>query len=114
MLLKEIADKIDELKDVNVVDDLQFFMHNDPLFYRKVLYPSISDLKHKMKSGKPCDEDHFHGCIKKGVDSYCNKFKIKKNPKDIFSDEEIKELAEKMFHQEKDRIEKGAYDRSDK
>jgi len=114
MLLKEISDKIDELKDVNVVDDLQFFMNNDPLFYRKILYPAISDMKHKLKSGQGCQQDHFHGCIKKGIDSYCKKFKIRKNPKDIFSDAEIKELAEKMFHNEKERIEKGTYDRSDK
>lgn len=111
MLLKELNEKFDELKDVNVVDDLQFFMNNDPAFYRKVLYPSILSMKEKIKGGSSCSEDHFLPCIKKGADSYCQKFKIKKPSKDLFSDEEVKELAQKMFHQEKTNIEKGVYDR---
>jgi hypothetical protein len=114
MKLFEVAEQKDQFEDVDLPEDLKFFMNNDSSFYRKVLYPSILAMKEKVKTGKPCDQMHFKPCISQGINSYCKKFKIEKNPKDLFSDEEIKDLAEKMFHQEKENIEKGVYDRKDK
>jgi hypothetical protein len=109
MKLFELAQNIEEFKDVDLVDDLLFFMHNDPAFYRKVLFPRISDMKSKIKSGGQCSEKYFMPCVDKAVNSYCTKFKIEQDPKSLFSNEELSSLAEKMFHQEKENIEKGVY-----
>ncbi len=114
MKIKEVDNQLEKFKDVDWVDDLKFFMNNDPRFYRKVLYPVISELKTKIKSGSKCSEMSFAPCIEKAIPAYCNKFKIKQNPKKIFDDEEIKDLAVKMFHEEKTNIENGVYNRSDK
>jgi hypothetical protein len=109
MKLFELAQNIEEFKDVDLVDDLLFFMHNDPAFYRKVLFPRISDMKSTMKAGGECGEMHFKPCVDKAVGSYCNKFKIQQEPNSLFSKEELSNLAEKMFHQEKENIEKDVY-----
>jgi hypothetical protein len=91
MRINEVDDKFDKFKDVDLVDDLQFFMNNDPWFYRKVLYPAILTMKQSLKNGGDCKQNHFEPCINKGVDAYCSKFKLQKNSKNIFSDEEIQE-----------------------
>lgn len=109
MRLNEISQNIEEFKDVDLVDDLLFFMHNDPAFYRKVLFPKISDMKSAVKGGGNCDETHFMPCVNKAVGSYCKKFNIEQDPKSLFSKEELSGLAEKMFHQEKENIEKDVY-----
>lgn len=114
MKIKEVDDQLEKFKDVDWVDDLKFFMHNDPKFYRSVLYPKISELRTKIKSGEQCSEMSFKPCIDKAIPVYCNKFKISQNPKKIFDDEEIKDLAIKMFHEEKSNIKDGVYNRSDK
>jgi hypothetical protein len=114
MLLRELYDKTDDFKDIDLIDDLKFFMNNDPAFYRKVLFPEISKLKDSVKGGNQCSEMHFKPCVDKAVGAYCKKFKIEKNPSDLFNDEEIRELAEKMYHEEKENINKGAYDRREK
>jgi len=99
----------EELKDVNLIDDLEVFMNNDPSFYRRVLFPQISNLKTHISTGQPCKETCFLPAVKKATSAYCNKFNIDRDPKDIFADEEIRELAIKMFHDEKDNINQGAY-----
>ncbi len=114
MKINEVDKELEKFKDVDWVDDLKFFMHNDPRFYRKVLYPAISELKVKIKSGSKCNEMTFMSCIDKAIPAYCNRFKITQNPKKIFDEEEIKDLAVKMFHEEKSNIENGVYNGRDK
>ncbi len=50
MKIKDIDNQLEKMKDVDWVDDLKFFMHNDPKFYRTVLYPVIAELKTKIKT----------------------------------------------------------------
>lgn len=113
MKIKEVDNQLEKFEDVDWVDDLRFYMHNDPKFYRTVLFPTISDLKTKVKSGSKCNEMTFMPCIDKAIPMYCSKFKITQNPSKIFDEEEIKDLALKMFHEEKSNIENGVYNRRD-
>jgi hypothetical protein len=113
MKINDIDSQLEQFKDVDFVDDLKFFMHNDPRFYRKVLYPVISELRNKLKSGQKCNETSFMNCIERAIPVYCNKFKITQNPKVIFDPEEVKDLAVRMFHEEKQNINNGVYDGRD-
>ena len=109
MLIREFTEAPD-LKDVDLLDDLQFFMHNDPRFYRKELYPIIAQLKKSVKSGKRCENTLFRKCVDNAVDQYCQKFKIPGNPKSVFTDVDRDSLARKIFAQEQDHISNGTYD----
>lgn len=113
MKINDVDKQAEQFKDVDFVDDLKFFMHNDPRFYRKVVYPVIAELKGKLKSGGKCNEMSFMPCIDKAIPVYCNKFKITQNPKVLFDPEEVQDLAVKMFHEEKHNIENGVYDGRD-
>ncbi len=109
MLIREFTED-PRLKDVDLLDDLHFFMHNDPQFYRKELYPLIAQLKKHVKSGKRCEHTLFRKCVDKAVDHYCQKFKITGNPKSVFTDVDRDSVARKVFAQEQENISKGAYD----
>ena len=112
MLINEFTDAPD-LKDVDLVEDLHFFMHNDPTFYRKILFPLISKLKAAVKGGQSASPEMFRGCVDKAVDVYCRKFKIPGNPKSVFTDVDRDSLDSKIFEQEKENISKGTYDGED-
>jgi hypothetical protein len=110
MLIREFTE-INELKDVDLVDDLHFFIQNDPKFYRKVFFPLLRDFKSKVKNGESCKDTMFRPCVDTAANIYCQKFNIPGNDKSVFTDVDRDELARKIFGQEKDRIEHGDYDR---
>ena len=103
MLLNELDPNTD-LKDVDLLDDLHFFMTNDPVFYRKILHPIVITLKKHLKSDTKCDHTMFKSAVDDGVKAYCNKFKIEGNPKSVFTDVDRDELARKIFSQQTDHI----------
>lgn len=112
MLIREFTEAPD-LEDVDLLDDLHFFMHNDPSFYRKVFFPLISLLKKHVKTGKRCKDDIFKPCVDHAVTLYCKKFNIPGNEKSVFTDVDRDSLARKIFAQEVERIEQGDYDGRD-
>lgn len=111
MLIREFTeqDNID-MESVDLLDDLQFFMNNDPTFYRKVYYPTLSQMKNTVKEGSQCNDKIFRPCVDKAVEVYCKKFNIPGNVKSVFTDVDRDELARKIFGQELDNIEQGVYD----
>jgi hypothetical protein len=109
MLLREFINQ-KELEDVDMLDDLHFFMHNDPKFYRKFLYPLIAKFRDHIKQGKKCKDTVFRPCVDRAVDMYCQKYDIAGNPKSVFTDVDRDELARRVFGQEKMRVDQGVYD----
>lgn len=109
MLIREFTE-IPELEGVDLLDDLHFFMHNDPTFYRKVLYPLIAKFRDHIKGGKSCKDTIFRPCVDHAAQIYCKKFEIPHNEKSVFTDVDRDELARKIFSQELKNVEDGQYD----
>lgn len=109
MLLSEL-DSSKDLKDIDLLDDLHYFMHNDPKFYRNILYPTISQFRNRLKDNQPCSPKGFRGCVDKAAEEYCKKFKMDGNPNSLFTHFDRDELARKIFGQEKENISQGKYD----
>jgi hypothetical protein len=110
MLIREFTEQEPiDLESVDLLDDLQFFMNNDPAFYRKVYYPVLSQMKNTVKEGAQCSDDMFRPCVDKAVDIYCKKFNLPGNIKSVFTDVDRDELARKIFSQELDNIDQGQY-----
>lgn len=105
--------EVPDLEDVDLLDDLHFFMQNDPSFYRKVFYPLLSMLKKHVKTGKRCKNTIFRPCVDHAITLYCKKFNIPGNEKSVFTDVDRDSLARKIFAQEVERIEQGDYDGRD-
>ena len=110
MRMDEVANSVINLEEIDLSEDLHFFMHNDHNFYRKVFFPMISKVKAHIKSGKRCHDGVFRPCVDQAAETYCKKFNIPDNHKSVFTDVDRDELARKIFGQEKDRIEQGDYD----
>lgn len=113
MLIREFTES-PNLEDVDVKDDLKFFMHNDPGFYRRVFFPMIAKVRDHIKQGHPCRDDIFRDCVDKAAEIYCKKFNIADGAKSVFTDVDRDQLAAEIFGEERDRIEQGDYDRSEK
>lgn len=109
MLIREFTEKID-LENIDLKDDLEFFMRNDTQFYRRAMHPLISKLKSMIKKGQKCSDSMFRSCVDQASDIYCKKFGIPDNPKSVFTDVDRDELAREIFAKEKDYIEQGKYD----
>lgn len=111
--LYELNQHLKNLEDVDLVDDLQFFMQNDPKFYRRILYPVLSQMRDRIKKGQGCQHSIFKPCVDTAAKLYCKKFEIPDNDKSVFTDVDRDSLARKIFQQETERVKKGVYDSKD-
>lgn len=108
MLLTELDPNLN-LNDVDFVDDLHYFMINDPLFYKNTLFPAIVDLRSKIQHNEECSDTHFIKCVNNGIKHYCKKFDLG-NPTSLFTKTDRDSLARKIFGDEKQNIIDGKYD----
>lgn len=109
MLLRELDEKYN-LKDLDLLDDLEFFMLNDDKFYRRILHPELLKMKNNLESGVACEDNCLRPCVDKAAILYCKKFNIPDNPKSVFTDVDRDAVARKIFGKEQDNIAKGHYD----
>ena len=101
------------LSHTDLIDDLHFFIHNDPQFYRQIFYPVLSKLKNHLKNGKNCSYKGFKPIIDHAIAQYCRQYRIPGNPISVFTHTDRDELARKIFGHEKENIQTGKYDGED-
>jgi hypothetical protein len=98
-------------KDVpfDVVDDVAIFMRNDPIIYRKSLFPAIMNMKDRFDSGKKCVAEECLGeIVDSAIPEYCNKFKLG-SPKNVFKKGDRDSIVNKLYAEEMTQIKNGAY-----
>ena len=93
----------------DVVDDASFFMRNDPVFYRKKYFPTMSSMADRVRNGQDIDRSVIGSMVDSGMNSYCKKFNLAKGPADIFTQEDRQAIIEKLCSEEIEEINKGAY-----
>jgi hypothetical protein len=109
MRIDEFAQPMDDKLPFDVVDDVAIFMRNDPMFYRKSLFPAIMNMKDRHDSGKSCvAEECLSEVCGRAMESYCSKFKLG-SPTNIFNPEDKGQLIQKVFGEEMKMIKDGAY-----
>jgi len=109
MRIDEFAKPMDDKLPFDVVDDVAIFMRNDPMFYRKSLFPAIMNMKDRHDSGKSCvAEECLSEVCSRAMESYCSKFKLG-TPTNIFKPEDKGQLIQKVFGEEMKMIKDGAY-----
>ena len=93
----------------DVVEDVAIYMRNDPMLYRKSLFPAITRMKGMHSKGKTPDAQE---CLGKAVDgameSYCEKFKLG-SPERVFKKGDRDAIIDKLFAEELTQIRNGAY-----
>lgn len=89
-----------DYEDVDMFDDLQFFMMEDPSLYRTVYYPKVIELKKLVNSGKHPSPDFFEKPIKTAISAYIAKFKVPPQVQKKFTPEGITELSKSLINSE--------------
>lgn len=118
MKIFELFDEqpLDSKLDFDLQDDLIFFMHNDPEFYRKEYYPIHRKFKKILDSERNVSAKAFAPLVKKAYSQYLNKFKeelpVEKLEEEL-QEKELEEICEKLlsfetehYHKEKENQEK--------
>ena len=111
MKINEFYDQpINDDMPFDVVDDVAIFMRNDPMFYRKVFFPKMIDVKKKCDRSTSINaKEEFMPMIDMALERYCKEFKINKRPQELLTAEEKDSLVEKIYSEEMTNIRKGTY-----
>jgi hypothetical protein len=102
-------DKEDEKLPFDVSEDLIIFMRNDPMFYRKQLYPKLLDVQEAVKNGGKFRKKDLLPVIERAIQEYITKFNIKKLPEELLNDSEKLGCIDKLLADEKENFKKGIY-----
>jgi hypothetical protein len=109
MRIDEFAQPTNDNLPYDVVDDVSVYMRNDPMFYRKKLFPAIMRMKDMHSKGKTVDATEALGAIcDEAMGRYCDKFSLGRT-ENIFKDEDRGLLINKVFGEEMKMIKDGQY-----
>ena len=93
----------------DLMDDLAFFMNNDPEFYRKRYFPTMLKLNKFCKEGKRVSSKAFEKLVNDAYEVYRGKFAVEGLEKTL--DNEIREKLCRYIHeQETKNCKDGVYD----
>lgn len=86
-------------REFDLIDDIIFFINNDPEFYRTTYFPLVSKFTDELKKNRVPSADAFKSVSEKAYDAYKAKFKVKDLP-DNLSPDELKDTCIKLHTQE--------------
>ena len=72
--------------DFDLIDDLIYFINNDPEFYRTRFYPIVTKFENKIKNDKSLDHTYFSNIVKQAYSWYIDKFKLVDLPEELDPD----------------------------
>ena len=102
--------QIDDKLPFDVIDDMCVFMRNDPMFYRKSLFPAVSKMADLHRAGKPVDKHNCLGdVVERALEAYCKKFQVADIPDETFTDNDREQIIDRIYGEEMDQIKKGDY-----
>lgn len=109
--------KIDELVNLekynvdeyDLHDDLQFFMNNDPDFYKKHYYPTVLKMKLCRDRGDDFNPINLSSLVHEAYELYKKKFPVK-NLESKLKNEDLEKVCSKIYETEITNIKLGHYD----
>lgn len=96
--------------DYDPVEDIQVFMQNDPMYYRRVYLPAVLAVKDSIQANDRRDvKAMLSSAVNKAISAYCTKFDV--GPANsVFTPERRAELSSKVYERELENIRNGEYD----
>ena len=87
--------------DFDVPDDVHQYMVNDPMFYRRTYYPAVNSMCKRHAKGKKVDPaKELRPIILNACANYVEQFKINADPNTLLDQDEISDIATKIFNTE--------------
>jgi len=65
--------------------DIVIYMQNDPMFYRKHLYPVLVDYEEAKKNDQEFNTKSLLPVVDRAIPMYCKKFNIMQDPRKLFT-----------------------------
>ncbi len=65
--------------------DILVYMQNDPMFYRKHLYPVLIDYEESKKNKQSFNTKSLLPVVDAAIPLYCKKFNIMQDPRKLFT-----------------------------
>jgi hypothetical protein len=110
MKIVEFANPGENKLNFDVVDDVCVYMRNDPTFYRKSFFPTMSRIADMHRAGKEINaQECMSGMIESGLNSYCKKYKVASIPDEVFTQDDRDRIIDKLFSEEMEQIKQGEY-----
>ena len=114
MKIFEVIDIAQDPRDsdlgFDLVDDTSVWMRNDPQFYRKEMFPVMTNIADMHRSGKEIDRHKCLGdLVEKGINRYCLEYDLGASPDDVFTQEDRNTLVDKIFGECMDDVKNGDY-----
>lgn len=108
--LVEVTDQaIDDKLPYDVAQDLIIYMRNNPMFYRKHLYPALIDVQEAVKSGKQFNKRQLFPVIEKAIQGYVNRYGIKKRPEELMGERDKLDCITRLLNDEQENFRQGTY-----
>jgi hypothetical protein len=80
--------------------DLVIYMQNDPMFYRKHLYPVLIDYEDAKKNNQEFNTRSLLPVVGKAINMYCKKYDIVQDPKELFTKAIISQIIRDILSPE--------------
>jgi len=112
MLLKELFSPKKE-ENVDITDDVVFFIDNDDSIHKEYFLPIVDKLKRVAKENKDEVKEikpFFKDMVDNGCNLYYKKFKLTGKPEEMFTKEIIHTIQEKLAKKHLPYIVDGHYD----
>lgn len=112
MYITELFDQNPDKKETlgfDLMDDLVFFMNNDPEFYRKRYYPTMLKFNKYCQEGKKINPRAFENLVKEAYGIYKTKFPVEGLEKDL-SEEMCENICKSIHEQECNNVENKFYE----
>ena len=85
--------------DFDVADDVHQYMVNDPMFYRKVYYPTVTNMCSQHKKGNEINATKtLRPIILNACKNYVETFGINADPDTLLDETEIELIASKIYN----------------
>lgn len=78
------GDNLEPTIDYDPGHDLIIFMRNDPMFYRKHLYPAMIDAEAASARGEVGNNRSLLPVVDRAVLHYCKKYNVPQDPSKLF------------------------------
>ena len=110
MKINEFAQSGEQQINFDVVDDTIVFMRNDPVFYRKSYFPTMSKMADMHRAGKDIDPETLVGpVVDRAMEGYCRRYKLTRSPSELFTTDDRQNIINRITTEELEEIAKGEY-----
>jgi hypothetical protein len=110
MKLFEVDSELAKKIPWDLVEDTLVYMRNEPMFYRREYYPTMTKVADSHRDGAKFDvQEMIMPLIDKGINAYCKKYQLASMSDDVFSESHRKQLFDKIYKEEMEQIKKGEY-----